>query len=126
ATAADDPDRFATLAQWIMEHLATDLSVEILAARVAMSPRNFARRFMESMKIAPGKFVEQLRLDAARRGLTEGDQSIARVAARCGFASAEAMRLAFKRHLDIAPSDFRARFRTAGRWPDRAAPTKET
>lgn len=117
ATAADDPDRFAQLTVWIMEHLAADLSIEILAERVAMSPRNFARRFVEAMKVAPGKYVEQLRLDAARRTLTEGDQSIARVAARCGFASAEAMRLAFKRHLDIAPSDFRARFRTAGRWP---------
>lgn len=116
ATAANDPDRFAALSGWIMEHLAGDLSVEMLAQRVAMSPRNFARRFTEAMKIAPGKYVEQLRLDAARRGLTEGDQSVARVAARCGFASAEAMRLAFKRHLDIAPSDFRARFRSAGRW----------
>ncbi len=116
ATAADDPDRFAALSHWIMDHLADDLSVEILAERVAMSPRNFARRFVEAMKVAPGKYVEQLRLDAARRGLTDSDQSIERVAARCGFASAEAMRLAFKRHLDIAPSDFRARFRTAGRW----------
>ena len=120
ATAADDPDRFAALSAWIMEHLEGDLSVEILAERVAMSPRNFARRFVEAMKVAPGKYVEQMRLDAARRGLTEGDQSIVRIAERCGFASAEAMRLAFKRHLDIAPSDFRARFRTAGRWSDPA------
>ncbi|CAN7355198.1 AraC family transcriptional regulator [Pseudoduganella sp. LjRoot289] len=42
------------------------------------------------------------------------DLSIARIAAHCGFASAEAMRLAFRRHLDIAPNDVRARFRSAG------------
>lgn len=112
--AADDPDRFAVLTQWIMQNLGADLSIDTLADRVAMSPRNFARRFVEAMNIAPGKYIENLRIDAARRGLTDSSQSVARIAARCGFASPEAMRLAFKRHLDIAPIDFRARFRTAG------------
>ncbi len=112
--AADDPNRFAALTQWILQNLAADLSIELLAERVSMSPRNFARRFVEAMNIAPGKYVEKMRIDAARRGLTDGSQSIARIAARCGFPSAEAMRLAFKRHLDIAPNDFRARFRTTG------------
>jgi transcriptional regulator GlxA family with amidase domain len=112
--AADDPDRFAALTEWIAQNLAADLSIELLAERVAMSPRNFARRFVEAMKIAPAKYVERMRVDAARRGLTESEQPIARIAARCGFASAEAMRLAFKRHLDIAPNDFRARFRSTG------------
>lgn len=112
--AAADPDRFAALTQWMLQNLASDLSVEILAERVSMSPRNFARRFAEAMKVAPGKYVERLRIDAARRSLTDGDQSMTRIASRCGFASAEAMRLAFKRQLDIAPVDFRARFRTAG------------
>lgn len=112
-TAAEDPDRFAELTQWIGQNLAGELSVELLAERVAMSPRNFARRFVEAMKIAPAKYVEKMRVDAARRSLTDGELPIARIAERCGFASAEAMRLAFKRHLDIAPNDFRARFRSA-------------
>lgn len=112
--AAEDPDRFAALTQWVMQNLTADLSVEMLAARVSMSPRNFARRFVETMNVAPGKYVEKMRIDAARRSLTDGNQSITRIAARCGFPSAEAMRLAFKRHLDIVPNDFRARFRSAG------------
>lgn len=112
--AADDPDKFGELTRWITQNLKTDLTVELLAERVAMSPRNFARRFVEAMKIAPGKYVEKLRIDAARSCLTDSDQSIARIAERCGFASAEAMRLSFKRHLDTTPVDFRARFRSAG------------
>lgn len=112
-SAADNPERFSQLTHWMMQNLSNDLCVETLAERVAMSPRNFARRFVEAMKIAPGKYVERLRIDAARRLLTEGNQSITRIASRCGFASVEAMRLAFKRHLDIAPNEFRARFRSA-------------
>lgn len=112
--AAGNPDRFAELTQWILHNLKSDLSVELLAERVAMSPRNFTRRFAETMKIAPGKYVEKLRIDVARRKLTDGEQSLDRIAAHCGFASAEAMRLSFKRHLDITPTDFRARFRSTG------------
>jgi transcriptional regulator GlxA family with amidase domain len=112
--AADDPHRFAALTEWIQHSRSSDLSIDRLAEPVPMSPRNFARRFVEAMNIAPAKYVEKMRIDAARRGLTDGTDSVARIAARCAFASAEAMRLAFRRHLDIGPHEFRARFRTAG------------
>jgi AraC-like DNA-binding protein len=49
--------------------------------------------------------------------LSDGDLPVARIAQRCGFASAEAMRLAFQRHLNITPTDFRARFQSAGGAP---------
>ena len=111
---ADDPDRFGELTRWISDHLESDLSVEILAERSAMSPRNFARRFIEAMKVAPARYVQMLRIDAARRQLSGSDLPVARIAGRCGFASAEAMRLAFQRHLNVTPSDFRARFQSAG------------
>jgi transcriptional regulator GlxA family with amidase domain len=109
---ADDPDRFGDLTRWIAAHLDRDLSIEVLADRSAMSPRNFARRFIAAMKVAPAKYVQMLRIDAARRQLSENDLPLARIATRCGFASAEAMRLAFHRHMNVTPSDFRARFQT--------------
>ena len=107
---APDPDRFGELTRWIGANLAADLSVDLLAERCAMSSRNFARRFAEAMNVAPGKYVQSLRVDAARRLLTDGELPVERVAQRCGFASAEALRLSFRRHLAVAPSQFRARF----------------
>jgi len=89
----------------------------VLADRSAMSPRNFARRFIAAMKVAPAKYVQMLRIDAARRQLSENDLPLARIATRCGFASAEAMRLAFHRHMNVTPSDFRARFQTTAGAP---------
>ena len=111
---AKDWDRFATLTRWMTDHLAEDLSIETLAERVAMSPRNFARCFAAAMKMTPGKYLQALRVDAARRLLTEGDMPISRIADRCGFQSTEAMRLCFQRHLNISPTDFRDRFRSTG------------
>ena len=68
-----------------MEHLRNDLSVAELAARVGMSPRNFARVFRSEMNMTPAKFVESLRLEAARRRLQESNASLESVATTCGF-----------------------------------------
>jgi transcriptional regulator GlxA family with amidase domain len=107
---SDGDERFAQLARWMLGHLTADLSVEALATRAAMSPRNFARRFAAVMGATPARYVQRLRLDAARRLLTEGDLPVAEVARRAGFGSVETMRLAFQRHLKVAPQDFRQRF----------------
>lgn len=119
-SSAVEADRFDELNRWIENNLDKELSVELLAERVAMSPRNFARRFVEKMRMAPAKYVELLRVDAARRMLTDTDLPLARVAQRCGFGSAETMRQAFHRHIRSAPGDFRARFQST-RSPDPAA-----
>jgi transcriptional regulator GlxA family with amidase domain len=113
--SASDPDRFAELTRWMAEHLPDDLSIEALAARVSMSPRNFARRFAQALGTSPGKYVQTLRMDAARRLLTDGEVPLATVARRCGFNSLETMRLSFQRHLKVAPQDFRARFHPRAR-----------
>jgi transcriptional regulator GlxA family with amidase domain len=65
------------------------------------------------MAVTPARYVQLLRVDA-RRLLTGGRQPVDRVAARCGFASAEAMRVAFQKHLQVSPSEFRARFQSTG------------
>ncbi len=109
-----DRERYAKLVHWMSTHLCEDLSVEALADRQAMSPRNFARRFTEALKVTPGKFVQALRVDEARRLLSDSDLSMVRIATKCGFQSTEAMRVSFQRHINIAPSEFRARFRSAG------------
>ncbi len=102
---------FADLVGWMQDHPDADLTVEALAGRAAMSPRTFARRFAEALGLTPGQYVLRLRLDAARRLLTEGALPVGGVARRCGFGMAEAMRLAFQRQLGIAPQQFRERFR---------------
>ena len=110
----DDADRFDALLRWMAAHLRHDLSVETLAERAAMSPRNFARRFATAMRVSPARYVQSLRIDAARRLLTDGRQPVERIAEACGFASAEAMRTAFQRQLDVSPLEFRRRFRSTG------------
>jgi transcriptional regulator GlxA family with amidase domain len=103
------------LQSWIAEHLAQDLSVDALAAHMAMSPRHFARVFTQELGITPARYVEQARLEAARRQLELTEQSQEEVAASCGFGSAELLRRAFLRVLESTPGRYRTLFHSATR-----------
>ena len=58
--------------QWISEHPSADLSVDRLAGRAGLSPRQFARAFTAETGITPGRHVAAVRLEAARRMLDDG------------------------------------------------------
>ncbi|MFD3685932.1 GlxA family transcriptional regulator [Nocardiopsis sp. NPDC058631] len=95
---------------WVAEHPEGDLSVGVLAARVGLSPRQFARVFAREVGCTPGRYVERVRVETARRLLEEDGAPVVAVARRCGFASAEVMRRAFVRVLGCAPARYRERF----------------
>jgi transcriptional regulator GlxA family with amidase domain len=94
------------LQQWIPDHLTEDLSVRTLAQRCAMSPRNFARVFAAETGITPARFVEQMRISAARILLEDSIHGMEAVSARCGFRSADTMRRAFLRSMAITPAQY--------------------
>jgi transcriptional regulator GlxA family with amidase domain len=98
------------LQAWILAHPDVDLSIEALAERAAMSPRNFARTFLNETGMTPGKFVEQARIEAARCKLEQTALPIEAIAERCGFGDSERMRRSFHRILWVSPQDYRARF----------------
>jgi len=94
---------------WILENLGSDLGVEALAARVAMSPRNFSRNFVNEFATTPAKFVERLRVDTAKRLLAESDKSLEEIAFECGFGSLDTMNRSFLRDTAKLPAKFRRR-----------------
>ncbi|GAA2056347.1 GlxA family transcriptional regulator [Nocardiopsis rhodophaea] len=110
-TAARAPLR--ELQHWITGNLHADLSVEALAARVQLSPRHFARVFTAEVGVTPGRYVDQMRLETARRLLEDSDGGVERTANACGYGTPEAMRRAFLRELGVSPAEYRRRFRPA-------------
>jgi transcriptional regulator GlxA family with amidase domain len=108
--SARDPLR--ELQGWIGENPAEDHTVERLADRVAMSPRHFARVFRADVGCTPAAYVEQVRVEAARRLLETTVLPIDEVAASAGFGTPETLRRAFARRVGASPSEYRDRFRS--------------
>ena len=98
------------LQSWIMQNPEEDLKVDALAKRMAMSSRNFARLFLTETGITPAKFVELVRIDAARNLLELTKFPIDNIANSSGFKDPENMRRAFIRQLGVNPRDYRSRF----------------
>ena len=88
-----------------------DHRLSVLAGAAAMSVRHFARVFTAEVGEPPGRFVERVRLEAARRELETTDDTLDVLAGRCGFGTAETLRRAFQRRLGVAPDSYRRRFR---------------
>ena len=115
ATQVADRDDVTEVQAWIADHLDEDLSVPALARRAAMSPRHFAAGLPRGNRARPPPgYVEEARVEAARRRLEESDDGVDAIADACGFGTAETMRRAFLRALHVAPTDYRRRFRSDG------------
>jgi len=108
-----EASRFSELQSYIYEHLDADLRVESLASRVGMSARNFARVFAREFGVAPGRFVEQCRVEVARQRLEMSNNPLSEIACACGYETTDGMRLAFERNLGVTPRAYRQRFSTA-------------
>jgi transcriptional regulator GlxA family with amidase domain len=105
---ADGP--IGDLVTWISGHLQDDLSVEALAQRASMSPRTFARKFVREVGWTPAKFVEQLRLEAARHALEDGTLPLKEIARLVGLGDQQGLRRAMLKSSGTTPTEYRDRF----------------
>jgi transcriptional regulator GlxA family with amidase domain len=99
-------NRFGELVAWIMRNLHGDLSVDVLARRACMSRSHFNRAFKHVFGTAPAEFVENLRLNEARRRLSTPRKIVYSVAESVGFANPEAFRRAFERRFGAKPRTY--------------------
>ncbi|SDP20283.1 transcriptional regulator, AraC family with amidase-like domain [Streptomyces sp. cf386] len=108
-TAQREPLR--DVQRWITEHPDADLTVQALAARASLSPRHFARAFQNETGMTPGRYVDRVRLEHARRLLEDTGDGVEEISRACGYGTPEAMRRAFVKSLGTAPVEYRRRFR---------------
>lgn len=98
---------------WLRDHLHESLEVGRIAGKMNMSTRNFTRVFHRETGMPPAKFIEKLRVEAARKFLEDTDLPLERIAEQCGMGNLVSMRRIFLRHLFVTPSDYRRTFKTA-------------
>lgn len=103
----------AAILKWIVENYRQSITIEQLADRAAMSPRNFARVFVRETGVTPARYVEQCRLERAIRMIEDTSEPMETLARESGFHSAEHLRRASMRNLGITPQAYRERFQSA-------------
>jgi transcriptional regulator GlxA family with amidase domain len=118
-SGAEQRTSIEALQVWIASNLRRDLGVEALAGRCAMSPRHFARVFAAETGVTPARFVERMRVTAARELLEDSSLGLKQIAERCGFGGIDSLRRSFVRTLAVTPSRY---LQTVGR---RTAPAAD-
>jgi transcriptional regulator GlxA family with amidase domain len=99
-------DRFSDLVAWVIKNLHADLSIEVLARRACMCPGHFSKLFKSVFGEPPSDFVQNLRLNEARRRLSKRQRTLRTVAASVGFSSPDSFHRAFERRFGIRPNKY--------------------
>jgi transcriptional regulator GlxA family with amidase domain len=102
--------RFQDLLAWMAAHPRADLSLLALADRASMSARNFSRVFKHETGLTPAKFVEALRVEAAKTLIEQTRWRFERIAQSSGFGSVDSLQRCMQRHAKVTPEQYRERF----------------
>lgn len=103
-------DDFSALHDWLLTDLQRVVSVELMATYCNMSPRNFARRFVEKTQLTPAKYLENLRVQRARELLETTSLSVEDISSQAGFWREERLRRSFLKVFGVTPTIYRNHF----------------
>jgi len=102
-------DDLAPVLAWMQDSLHEDLTVSAMAERAVMSPRTFARRFLQATGTSPGAWLARQRLYRAQELLESSALSVEEVARAVGWGSAAVLRHHFAA-LGTSPRAYRRTF----------------
>ena len=110
SSRSSQPTSSPSSPRWIRGHLRHDLSVEALAERACLCPRQFTRRFTRALPTHPGRVRRRPPTRRSAETTLPARDDDRRVATSVGFRSADAFRRAFERRFGISPTNYRRQF----------------
>jgi transcriptional regulator GlxA family with amidase domain len=105
-----DDEAIQRAQNWLYAHFREPVDLDAVAAKAAMSPRNFARRFKVATGDAPLGYLHRLRIDAAKHYLENGQRSVQEISQQIGYEDVAFFRHLFRRYTGASPREYRARF----------------
>lgn len=103
-------DAIANAQEWLHQNFHRDFPLDAPARRVAMSLRNFVRRFKQATGDSPLIYLQKLRVAAAKRLLESGHRTMQEISDAVGYQDVAFFRQLFQRHTGVSPSAYRERF----------------
>lgn len=99
-----------TIQQWLEENTARSIAIRDLADRAGLGERTFMRRFKKATGDTPLEYLQQLRIESARRLLEATSETIEGITLKCGYEDISSFRKLFKRSTGLSPSGYRRKF----------------
>ena len=104
------PYQLKIIIEYIQEHLAQNLSLDLLASLINISPHYFSSLFKQSTKLPPHQYITNCRLEKAKTLLRQRDLSIAFICQEVGFKNQSHFTRVFRQHFQITPKAYRDLF----------------
>lgn len=95
---------------YIEENLGEKISFEELASKLAISRRNFDRRFIKATGNTPVEYLQRVKVEMAKSILEKGRKSIFEVMDEVGYSDDKAFREVFKKITGLSPLDYRTKY----------------
>ncbi|WP_205509606.1 GlxA family transcriptional regulator [Longitalea arenae] len=109
-------DDVVTQAQTFIEKNMTEkISFEELATKLAVSRRNFDRRFIKATGNTPVEYLQRVKVEVAKRALENGRKTVFEVMSEVGYSDDKAFREVFKRITGLSPLDYKAKYNKEGK-----------
>lgn len=96
--------------QHIEEHLHGKLSIEEIAGQAGMTSRTLNRRFHKTLGVSPLEFIQDLRLDRAKKMLSTSTESEDQIGYMVGYEDSASFRRIFRKKVGLTPGEYRSRF----------------
>jgi len=109
-TSDHDDAMVRDLQKWLETHFSTANPIEEMALRCGLSSRSLERRFMKAAGLAPLAYVQNLRIEAAKRHLERTSKPIDEISYEVGYENPAFFRRVFKRNVRMTPSVYRRKF----------------
>jgi len=99
--------------EFLERRFSQSIEFGALAKEVAMSERNFKRRFKKATGDTPLEYLQRLRIEQAKRELISSAAGIDQIAGAVGYQDTAHFRALFRKYTGLTPSDYRKRTRVA-------------
>jgi transcriptional regulator GlxA family with amidase domain len=98
-------------AQQLMEkQISSPVCIDEIAGEVSLSPRHFKRRFKKATGDSPLAYLQNLRVETAKKHLEGGMDTVNEIAFMVGYEDVNSFRKVFKKIVGMPPKDYRAKF----------------
>lgn len=96
--------------EYIEENYEEKLSVEDLAKRIAISTRNFIRRFKKATKNTPFEYIQRVKVEVAKKSFESTTLNVNEVMYNVGYNDEKAFRKTFKKFTGLSPLEYRRKY----------------